>query len=89
MTCLQGFFDDGPKIDVPKVKSKPATGSKLKGDKKSIAAQSALQLNQSEALQNRLRPFDYLHTKESIYSTAHKMHGSVVIDQMSMDEAIK
>ena len=86
---MQGFFDDGPKVEIPKVRSKPATGSKAKGDKKLAAAHSAMQMAQNDLLQNKPKPFDFLQTKDDICSIASKLQGQTTKKQLDIDEQIK
>lgn len=89
MTSLQGFFDDGPTIEIPKARSKPATGLKGKADKKAAAPQSAMHLNQNNGSQKKANQFDFPQTQDEINGIALKLHGQKVGDQKEMDEHIK
>ena len=86
---MHGFFDDGPKIEIPKARSKPATGSKTKGDKKGAAVHSQLPFSQNDLLKKRQKPFDFQQTNEDICKAASKIIGERVDNQINMDKLIK
>lgn len=86
---MQGLFDNGPLIEIPKVKSKPATGSRGKADKKGAAAHLQMSNNQIDLQQDKKKHFDFLKTKDDIYKTASKIQGQRVKEAKDMDELIQ
>ena len=86
---MQGLFDDGPAIEIPKLRSKPATGSRAKTDKKAAAAQLQMSHNQVDLNQEKQKQVNFLKTKDDIYKTALKVQGQRVKQPKCMDDLIK
>ena len=78
------FFDDGPKVETPRTKSKPATGSKAKADKKVAAAPV---VTQTEIPKPSL--FDYEETKADIYEVSEILSGKTMGRQQEFDLFIR
>ena len=74
---------------MPRVKSKPTTGSKLKAEKKLTAAQSSLPLNQSDSGTSKAKIHDFSKLKKNIMGIALKICGKNIGNQGKTDEAIR
>ena len=83
---MPNFFDDGPKVEIPKIKTKPTTG---KGNKKSNATRLSLSVGQNEALLPKKNIFDFVETQDDIRSVSKEIVGWKMGNQKEMDEAIR
>ncbi len=81
------LFDDGPKIETQRAKSKPATGSKTKSDKKLSAV--PLTNHHHETVQPKPKAVDYDVTKDEIISLSERLKGQTMMKQRDMDELIR
>lgn len=87
--CSVAFFDNGPKIEIPRVKSKPATGSKAKSDKKAVSAQLTSAVNQIEDVLSKPHTFDYGVVRDDVMQVSAQLAGKSLLNQAEMDVLLK